>query len=239
MKSNYFVRLGALTFLYLLTGKLGLMLALPPGYATVIWPPSGIALGMLLVGGARLWPGVLAASLLLNAYNSGVFAEPDWFSVKLLAAFGIAAGSTLQALAGRALLARTRGIPLKLNSPRDIVSLLFLAGPLTCVVAATVGVATLAALGIVGSDDIVRNWLAWWSGDSFGVVVFMPLVLLAPGGGQLTWGTERVGRLPLAAMLLLLLPLGLTFYLWKVATEGDMQRGAAKFEALTIESEKA
>jgi len=239
MKSNYFVRLGALTFLYLLTGKLGLMLALPPGYATVIWPPSGIALGMLLVGGARLWPGVLAASLLLNAYNSGVFAEPDWFSVKLLAAFGIAVGSTLQALAGRALLARTRGIPLKLNSPRDIVSLLFLAGPLTCVVAATVGVATLAGLGIVGSDDIVRNWLAWWSGDSFGVVVFMPLVLLAPGGGQLTWGTERVGRLPLAAMLLLLLPLGLTFYLWKVATEGDMQRGAAKFEALTIESEKA
>src|SRR5690348_10972700 len=113
MKSNYFVRLGILTVLYLLTGKLGLLLALPPGYATVIWPPSGIALGMLLVGGAQLWPGVLVASLLLNAYNSGVFAEADWFSVKLLAAFGIAVGSTVQALVGRALLARFMGIPLR------------------------------------------------------------------------------------------------------------------------------
>src|SRR3954463_9855855 len=98
MQSNYFGRLAILAGLYLLTGKLGLMLALPPGYATVIWPPSGIALGMLMVGGTRLWPGVLCASLLLNAYNSGVFAAADWLSVKLLAAFGIAIGSTLQAL---------------------------------------------------------------------------------------------------------------------------------------------
>src|SRR5689334_23741704 len=132
MTTNYFARLAILVFLYLLTGKLGLLLAVPPGYATIIWPPSGIALGMLIIGGARLWPGVFAGSLLLNAYNSGVFAETDWSSVKLLAAFGIAVGSTLQALTGRALLARYRGIPLQLKSPRDILSLLFLAGPLTC-----------------------------------------------------------------------------------------------------------
>jgi len=67
MKPNYLARLALLVALYVLTGKLGLLLAVPPGYATVIWPPSGIALGMLLVGGARLWPGVLLASFLLNA----------------------------------------------------------------------------------------------------------------------------------------------------------------------------
>src|SRR5690242_13273323 len=149
MNSNYFVRLAVLAVLYLLTGKLGLLLALPPGYATVIWPPSGIALGMLLVGGARLWPAVLGASFLLNSYNSGVFAEPDWPSVKMLAALAIAAGSTLQALAGRALVKRFMGLPLRLQAPREILALLFVAGPLTCVVAATVGVTTLALLGIV------------------------------------------------------------------------------------------
>src|SRR5262245_46216774 len=101
MKPNYLTRFVTLVVLYVLTGKLGLLLAVPPGYATVIWPPSGIALGMLLVGGARLWPGVLLASLLLNAQQSGVFADSDWFSAKLLAAFGIAMGSTLQALVGR------------------------------------------------------------------------------------------------------------------------------------------
>jgi CHASE1-domain containing sensor protein len=39
--------------------------------------------------------------------------------------------------------------------------------------------------------------------------------------------------------LLLLLPLGLTFYAWKATTENNFQRGDAKFETVTIESEKA
>jgi len=240
MEPNYLARLGWLIALYVLTGKLGLLLAVPPGYATVIWPPSGIALGMLLVGGARLWPGVLIASLLLNAYQSGVFADADWFSARLLAASGIAVGSTLQALAGRLLIARFVGLPLRFDSVRDIVRLLVFAGPLTCIVAATIGVGALLALGIVAPADAARNWLAWWSGDTLGVLLFMPLVLLAPGSReQLTWRAKRIGPLPLAALLLLLLPLGLTFYLWKAATENDLQRGHAKFESLTIESEKA
>src|SRR5262245_19524662 len=149
MKPNYLARVALLAALYVLTGKLGLLLAVPPGYATVIWPPSGIALGMLLVGGSRLWPGVLLASFLLNSQQSGVFADPDWFSAKLLAAFGIAAGSTLQALAGRALIARFAGLPLRLDSVRDIIRLLAIGGPLTCVVAASVGVGVLTLLGIV------------------------------------------------------------------------------------------
>jgi PAS domain S-box-containing protein len=240
MKPNYLLRLAILAALYMVTGKLGLMLAVPPGYATVIWPPSGIALGMLIAGGARLWPGVFAGSLLLNALNSGVFAEADWLSAKLLAAACIAAGSTLQALVGRALIARFIGLPLRLNSVRDILSLLALGGPVTCVVAASVGVATLATLGIVPRAEVAPNWLAWWSGDLLGVLVFMPLVLLAPGSREhLKWRDASVGQLPLAALLLLLLPLGLTFYLWKASTESDQRHGAAKFETLTTESEKA
>ena len=33
---------------YWLTGKLGQLVAIPPGYATVIWPPGGIMLAALL-----------------------------------------------------------------------------------------------------------------------------------------------------------------------------------------------
>jgi len=51
---------------YAVTGKLGLLLAIPPGYATAIWPPSGIALVALLVYGYRAWPGVLLGSFLVN-----------------------------------------------------------------------------------------------------------------------------------------------------------------------------
>lgn len=239
MRSNYLARVALLAALYVLTGKLGLLLAVPPGYATIIWPASGIAVGMLIMN-ARLWPGVLIGSFLLNSYNSGVFADTDWYSTKTLAAVLIACGSTLQALTGRALIARVIGLPLELRSGRQLTWLLGIAGPLTCVIAATVGVGTLHLLGIVGRADVISNWLAWWSGDTLGVLVFMPLALLAPGSrAELTWRGAALGRLPLAGLLLLLLPLGLTFYAWKATTENDYQRGQAKFQTLTIESEKA
>ncbi|MET0533297.1 MAG: MASE1 domain-containing protein, partial [Steroidobacter sp.] len=64
--SSWLGKAALLAALYVLTGKVGLLFALPPGYATVIWPPSGIALGMLIVYGWRLWPGVLIGSFLLN-----------------------------------------------------------------------------------------------------------------------------------------------------------------------------
>src|SRR6476469_7676030 len=124
MRSNYFSKVALLAALYVITGKLGLLLAVPPGYATIIWPASGIALGMLLLHGTRLWPGVLVGSFLLNALNSGVFVEPDWFSPKLAAAFLIALGSTLQAITGRALIAYVMGLPLRLASMRHVFWLL-------------------------------------------------------------------------------------------------------------------
>ena len=239
MMPIYLARVALLTVLYIFTGKLGLALAVPPGYATLIWPASGIAVGFIVMHGARLWPGVLLGSFLLNAYNSGVFADAEWFTPKLLAALGIAVGSTLQALLGRVLVARFLGLPLQLARGRDIAWLLLLTSPVTCVVAATIGVATLYALGIVARDALPANWLAWWLGDALGVLVFMPLVLLAPGSREsLTWRASRIGRLPMAALLLLLLPLGLTFYAWKATTENDYQRGEAKFDTLTIEGEK-
>ena len=51
---------------YYVGGKAGLLLAIPPGYATAVWPPSGLALVAVLLHGYRVWPGVLLGSMLLN-----------------------------------------------------------------------------------------------------------------------------------------------------------------------------
>jgi len=40
----WLLHIAGLTAAYFITGKLGIFLAIPPGYATAIWPPSGIAL---------------------------------------------------------------------------------------------------------------------------------------------------------------------------------------------------
>ena len=57
---NLFVML-----IYITCGFLGLMLAVPPGYATAIWVPSGIALGSVLVWGLTTLPGIFLGSFSL------------------------------------------------------------------------------------------------------------------------------------------------------------------------------
>ncbi|MDC7677517.1 PAS domain S-box protein [Asticcacaulis machinosus] len=229
-----------LAVLYFCTGWLGLFLAVPPGYATLIWPPSGIALGFLMLYGRRIWPGVLLGSFALNAYNGQALTSEGIDHLKLLVALGIATGSTLQATFGQYLVGRFIGTPLHLNRPADLLRLFGLCGPLACIVAATIGVGTLYSAGLVPVESLTSNALAWWGGDLIGVVVFLPLVLMLPGHSSLiVWRGEAMGRLPAFAVLMILLPLGLTFYAWKVVSEAAYIQRDAQFEALTRESEKA
>ena len=60
------LRILLLAAAYFVTGRLGLLAAIPPGYATVVWPPSGIALAALLLYGPSLWPGVVLGSFAVN-----------------------------------------------------------------------------------------------------------------------------------------------------------------------------
>ena len=191
-----------LAALYLVSGKLGLLFAPPPGFVTVIWPPSGIALGMLLVYGWRLWPGVLVGSFLLNLSNAGLPAE---FTLQqafapghLVASIVIAAGAALQAVVGRALIARYIGLPLRFDQLKQLVALIVLGGPLAGLIGASVGVVTLWFAGALTTAQLAGNWLVWWAGDVVGVVVFLPLVLIWPRREErMTWrgsGRQQFSR---------------------------------------------
>src|SRR6185503_1907139 len=151
---------------YVGTGKLALLLAIPPGYATAIWPPAGIALSALLLLGPRAWPGILLGSFLVNVSTT--------FSPAAAAA--IAGGAAAQALAGAALVRRFVGTPLVLLRGRDIAMFLLLGGA-SCVVGATVGVATLYVRNVLQVRELPFNWWTWWVGDVIGVAVLAPLVL--------------------------------------------------------------
>ena len=48
---------------YALLGFLGLLLAIPPGYASPVFPAAGLALALILVSGYRLLPGIWIGSL--------------------------------------------------------------------------------------------------------------------------------------------------------------------------------
>jgi integral membrane sensor domain MASE1 len=59
-------QIALLAVVYFGVAKASLLLAIPPGYATPVWPPSGIGLAALLLFGNRLWPGIWVGAALVN-----------------------------------------------------------------------------------------------------------------------------------------------------------------------------
>lgn len=55
-----------LALAYFIAGLKGSLAPLVPHYASVIWPPAGIALAGLLILGRSRWPGVLIGAMAVN-----------------------------------------------------------------------------------------------------------------------------------------------------------------------------
>jgi diguanylate cyclase (GGDEF)-like protein/PAS domain S-box-containing protein len=170
---------------YVISGKLALLLALPPGYASAIFPPAGIAVAAALICGRRALPGVFLGALLLNLWVGYSPATP--YSLEsLAAALAIAIASALQAAAGGEWLRRAVGYPSAFDRASDISRFLLLS-PAICLISASLSVACLTLLGIMEGSDFATNWLTWWLGDTLGLIVMLPLVLVVAGEPRQLW----------------------------------------------------
>jgi len=186
---------------YVFFGWLGSLLAVPPGYATAVFPAAGVALAALLLYGAPLAPGVWLGSFAMNlaiGYQGSGYVTTTNASV----AATIAIGSTAQALAGVWLIRRAIGFPNALDREKDIGLFLLLGGPLSCLVSATTGVTSLHLYGVIASDQYLQNWVVWWVGDAIGVVVTTPLLFAILGKPRPAWRPRRTALvLPPIALL--------------------------------------
>jgi PAS domain S-box-containing protein len=179
---SYTVHLTLLAALYVCTATFGLWLHAAGGFATAVWPPTGLALVALVLGGRRLWPGVALGALLVNA----------WAGAPWLVAAGMALGNTVEAVLGAFLLARIARFRPGLDRLRDVVGLLAVAVLSTCV-SATVGVTSGWLGGAIPTATAFEAWRTWWLGDMNGDLVAAALLF--------TW-SARLGT-PLAPRPLL------------------------------------
>jgi integral membrane sensor domain MASE1/anti-sigma regulatory factor (Ser/Thr protein kinase) len=151
---------------YFASAKLGLGLAFATPSVTAVWPPTGIALAALVLGGRGLWPGVLLGAFLANVTTD----------VPVYTAAGIAVGNTLEALVGASLLDRVGFQPALLRL-RDIFALVVLAAVLSTAVSATIGVASLS-VGDSLSEGALSTWRVWWLGDMGGDLLVASLIFV-------------------------------------------------------------
>ncbi|MGH8746001.1 MAG: MASE1 domain-containing protein [Burkholderiales bacterium] len=169
---------GALALAYLVAAKATLVFAIPPGYATAVWAPSGIALAAMLRWGVRVWPGMWLGAALTN------------YSIELSvpAALGIASGNALEGICAAWLLAGLAQREAEFRRPEQVFRFIAIAAAAS-VVAATVGVSSLLLSGKIAAGQYGANWYTWWQGDCTGILLVTPCLLAWTGGA-----CEREGR---------------------------------------------
>ena len=175
----------AVAVCYVLSSALVLGLDRFSGMATPLWPAAGLAFVCLLRRGTPLLPGVMVGALGINLLD---LTSRSWLPGHLVLLSAIpAAASSLQALAGAAMVARWLGPRPSLSTLREILLFMGIGGPLSCVIAPALGVPTLALGGVLPWAEAWREALRWWVGDSIGVIIFAPLLLMVLPGQETIW----------------------------------------------------
>ena len=167
-----------ITVLYYITGRLGQAIALPPGNVSLIWPPSGIALGIILLMGNRGLPGLWLGATLVNGLNFYTGAAEVNHLLFITIAMIIGIGSILQPLLCRYLIIRVTGTVNPFINLGNFYKYLAII-PVMCLVSATIGVISMVSGSLISMDISGQTWLTWWIGDALGVLVFLPLVFVS------------------------------------------------------------
>jgi len=167
--------------LYVVAGKLSLRLAFIHPSASVVWPPTGIALAALMILGLRFWPAILAGAFVVNVTTAGSMAT----------SLGIATGNTLEAVVGSWLVLRFAGGRAAFDTPGTVFRFAAVTAVLSTPISATLGVTSLTLGGFVSWAQYAPVWLTWWLGDACGALIVAPLLMLWTARPLPDWDRKR------------------------------------------------
>jgi len=172
----YAVEVGVVTALYYGAARAGLRLAYLNGSVTALWPPVGVGIAALVIGGPWLWPGIVAGDLLVAD-----------FSTPLGTVFGQTIGNTLEVVVAALLFIRLAGGRRELERVWDVFALV-LCAVVGTLISAAFGVISLRLGDVITAAEFGSVFRTWWLSDLSGALVFAPLLLV--------WSARRTWRIP-------------------------------------------
>ena len=187
------IALVLITCAYFLAGKIGLGFASVHVSASPVWVPAGMAVALLLMFGTSIWPAILAGAFLVNVTTTG----------GVLTSASIAVGNTLEGILAAWLLQKFAHGVHAFESPPDILKSALLAGLLSPIVSATIGVTSLVLGQNALLDEYPIIWLTWWLGDGTGMLIVTPAILLWAKHPRVEWNSRE--RVELGLLFLVLL----------------------------------
>ncbi|MFO7301541.1 MAG: diguanylate cyclase [Acidobacteriota bacterium] len=174
---------------YVVLGILGHRYGFSPPGTTLLWLPSGIALGGLLVLGYSLWPVVFGAAAVVVL----------WTGAPLPAVLLLAAGHTAESVLAAYLVNRYAAGRHALQNPRNSFRFAGVAVLAAAIFGATFNTAAIVITRLATGVDVATIWIALALGSTLGMLLMAPPIVLASRSRE-RWPVDRI--IEVAALLL-------------------------------------
>ena len=196
----YLVELSILATIYVGFAESAQLLPAVNPAATPLWPPTGLALALVLLRGYRIWPTILVGAL-----------YPYLMADRSLLEFGsVGIGTLLAAFAGTWLIGRWSNGSRTFDTPSGVAKFAVISFvPVTIISSGTV-LAGLILANRVSVSDSVATWPTWWLADAAATLLIAPVVVLwaiTPLRNSSKWSL-----LELVAVALLVSVIGIVAY---------------------------
>ncbi len=135
---------------------------------TPLWPPTGFALALMLLGGYRIWPAILTGpvSLYLMAGRS------------LIECGSVAIGTLLAAFAGTWLIIRWSNGRQTFDSAAGVAKFAIISFVPTTMISSAITLAGFILADKLDYSDAIVTWSTWWLADAAATIVIAPLIVL-------------------------------------------------------------
>ncbi|MEG3925579.1 MULTISPECIES: adenylate/guanylate cyclase domain-containing protein [unclassified Microcoleus] len=166
---RYLAQVTVVAVAYAVGARLAISIQGVSPFAASVWPPAGIAQAGILLFGRKVWPAIVLGTFLLNLVNPNEQIFAVWV--------GGNAGAILQAVFAVTAL-RWMGFRPSLARLKDVVNLILFGGLISTQISCTIGAFSLYLAGKVDLTEYLSVRWNWWLGDTMGVLILTPLILI-------------------------------------------------------------
>ena len=165
---------------YFFLSQISHLFAFHYGLISIIWLATGFALGVLLLTGYRFWPAITIATFL------GDFST----SHEMLSSAAGAISSTATCLFAYFMLQKA-GFNLQMKRLSDVLVFTVLAAIIAPFCGATLAVTTICLQHGSSWYDFASAFFTWWIGDTIGIIIMGPFILLLRQDYFKNWSPAR------------------------------------------------
>lgn len=183
---------------YVAAGLLGLRLGLGPIRIAIVWPPTGLAIAVLVLAGPRLIPALFLGAIVTtflavsNLASLSANLVPETLAILVIAIAYIAGPAAAAQLLRRARFDRN------LASVRDVILFIILGAGLAPLGVAIIAPTALYAASMMQAASYTNALRAWWACNAMGALVVAPVILTCCS----QFRPVRIGRTLMLALLL-------------------------------------